>query len=135
MAMTDLAKQTDEKAVSLADIASRQEISLSYLEQLFARLRRGGLVKSVRGPGGGYRLAKPAHETSVADIVLAVNEPLRATRCAGQGSPKGCMLGGERCLTHNLWEQMGQQIHNYLAGVSLDDVVSGRLSTQTARAA
>lgn len=135
MAMTDLAKQTDEKAVSLADIASRQEISLSYLEQLFARLRRGGLVKSVRGPGGGYRLAKPAHETSVADIVLAVNEPLRATRCAGQGSPKGCMLGGERCLTHNLWEQMGHQIHNYLAGVSLDDVVSGRLSTQTARAA
>ena len=135
MAMTDLAKQTDEKAVSLADIASRQEISLSYLEQLFARLRRGGLVKSVRGPGGGYRLAKPAHETSVADIVLAVNEPLRATRCAGQGSPKGCMLGGERCLTHNLWEQMGQQIHNYLAGVSLDDVVSGRLSMQTVRAA
>lgn len=135
MAMTDLAKQTDEKAVSLADIASRQEISLSYLEQLFARLRRGGLVKSVRGPGGGYRLAKPAHETSVADIVLAVNEPLRATRCAGQGSPKGCMLGGERCLTHNLWEQMGHQIHNYLAGVSLDDVVSGRLSTATARAA
>ena len=135
MAMTDLAKQTDEKAVSLADIASRQEISLSYLEQLFARLRRGGLVKSVRGPGGGYRLAKPAHETSVADIVLAVNEPLRATRCAGQGSPKGCMLGGERCLTHNLWEQMGQQIHSYLAGVSLDDVVSGRLSTATARAA
>jgi len=135
MAMTDLAKQTDEKAVSLADIASRQEISLSYLEQLFARLRRGGLVKSVRGPGGGYRLARPAHETSVADIVLAVNEPLRATRCAGQGSPKGCMLGGERCLTHNLWEQMGQQIHNYLAGVSLDDVASGRLSTPTARAA
>ena len=134
MAMTDLAKQTDEKAVSLADIASRQEISLSYLEQLFARLRRGGLVKSVRGPGGGYRLAKPAHETSVADIVLAVNEPLRATRCAGQGSPKGCMLGGERCLTHNLWEQMGHQIHSYLAGVSLDDVVSGRLSTATARA-
>ena len=135
MAMTDLAKQSDEKAVCLADIASRQEISLSYLEQLFARLRRGGLVKSVRGPGGGYRLARPANETSVADIVLAVNEPLRATRCAGQGSPKGCMLGGERCLTHNLWEQMGHQIHNYLAGVSLDDVVSGRLSTQTARAA
>ena len=67
--------------------------------------------------------------------MLAVTEPRRATRCAGQGSPKGCMLGGERCLTHNLWEQMGQQIHNYLAGVSLDDVVSGRLSMQTARAA
>ncbi len=135
MAMTDLARQADEKAVSLADIASRQEISLSYLEQLFARLRRGGLVKSVRGPGGGYRLARTAQDTSVADIVLAVNEPLRATRCAGQGSPKGCMLGGERCLTHNLWEQMGHQIHNYLAGVSLDDVASGRLSCAPARAA
>ena len=135
MAMTDLARQADEKAVSLADIASRQEISLSYLEQLFARLRRGGLVKSVRGPGGGYRLARAAQDTSVADIVLAVNEPLRATRCAGQGSPKGCMLGGERCLTHNLWEQMGHQIHNYLAGVSLDDVASGRLSSAPARAA
>jgi Rrf2 family iron-sulfur cluster assembly transcriptional regulator len=135
MAMTDLARQADQKAVSLADIASRQEISLSYLEQLFARLRRGGLVKSVRGPGGGYRLAKPATDTSVADIVLAVNEPLRATRCAGQGSPKGCMLGGERCLTHNLWEQMGHQIHNYLAGVSLQDVASGSLSQASARAA
>ena len=135
MAMTDLAKQAEQKAVSLADIASRQEISLSYLEQLFARLRRGGLVKSVRGPGGGYRLARPAHETSVAEIVLAVNEPLRATRCAGQGSPKGCMLGGERCLTHHLWEQMGHQIQNYLAGVSLQDVASGRLSQAAVRAA
>jgi Rrf2 family iron-sulfur cluster assembly transcriptional regulator len=80
-------------------------------------------------------LARTAQDTSVADIVLAVNEPLRATRCAGQGSPKGCMLGGERCLTHNLWEQMGNQIHNYLAGVSLDDVASGRLSSAPARAA
>ena len=135
MAMTDLAKQIDDRAVSLADIAARQEISLSYLEQLFARLRRGGLVKSVRGPGGGYRLARSPSETSVADIVLAVNEPLRATRCAGQGSPRGCMLGGERCLTHDLWEQMGHQIQSYLAGVSLADVASGRLAQPSVRAA
>ena len=95
MAMADLARHSRERAVSLAEIATRQEISLSYLEQLFARLRRGGLVKSVRGPGGGYRLARDASETWIADIVLAVDEPLRATRCAGMGSPRGCMIGGE----------------------------------------
>jgi len=135
MAMTDLAKQSGNKAVSLADIASRQEISLSYLEQLFARLRRGGLVKSVRGPGGGYRLARHANETSVAEIVLAVDEPIRATRCAGQGSPKGCMMGGERCVTHALWAEMGRHIHSYLASVTLDDVISGKLSQDSAQAA
>ena len=93
MAMADLAKngRTDgvQRAVSLAEIAARQEISLSYLEQLFARLRKSGLVQSVRGPGGGYRLAKGAHETVVAEIVLAVDEPIRATRCIGHSSPKG----------------------------------------------
>lgn len=130
MAMTDLARRQDdgtegERAVSLADIAARQEISLSYLEQLFARLRRRGLVMSLRGPGGGYRLARPAAETNIAEIVMAVDEPIRATRCATHG--KGCMAKGERCLTHDLWEQMGLQIEGYLASVSLDDVISGRL--------
>jgi Rrf2 family iron-sulfur cluster assembly transcriptional regulator len=126
MAMADLARrQTDaERAVALADIAQRQEISLSYLEQLFARLRRKGLVKSARGPGGGYRLARTADETSIAEIVHAVDEPLRATRC---GEAKGCMLKGERCLTHDLWEDLGQQIETYLASVSLADVIGGRL--------
>ncbi|MCR5880569.1 Rrf2 family transcriptional regulator [Phenylobacterium sp. J367] len=126
MAMADLARrQTDaERAVALADIAARQEISLSYLEQLFARLRRKGLVKSARGPGGGYRLARTADETTIAEIVHAVDEPLRATRCA---ESKGCMLKGERCLTHDLWEDLGQQIETYLASVSLADVVGGRL--------
>src|SRR6476661_1031183 len=108
MAMADLAKNGHAdggvRAVSLAEIAARQEISLSYLEQLFARLRKGGLVQSVRGPGGGYRLAKGMKDTVVAEIVLAVDEPIRATRCSGQGSPRGCMIGGERCITHNLWE-------------------------------
>ncbi|MDB5435151.1 MAG: putative transcriptional regulator [Phenylobacterium sp.] len=127
MAMTDLARRQDEpcRGVALAEIATRQEISLSYLEQLFARLRRKGLVQSARGPGGGYRLARTAAETSIAEIVLAVDEPLRATRCDEQG--KGCMLKGERCLTHDLWEDLGHKIEDYLASVSLADVVSGRL--------
>jgi Rrf2 family iron-sulfur cluster assembly transcriptional regulator len=130
MAMADLARngqgEGGARAVSLAEIATRQEISLSYLEQLFARLRKGGLVQSVRGPGGGYRLAKGAHETVVAEIVLAVDEPIRATRCIGHSSPKGCMMAGERCITHNLWEDLGDEIHRYLAGVSLEDVVMNR---------
>ena len=130
MAMADLAKNGHSggvvRAVSLAEIATRQEISLSYLEQLFARLRKGGLVQSVRGPGGGYRLAKGARETVVAEIVLAVDEPIRATRCVGHSSPKGCMMAGERCITHNLWEDLGDEIHRYLAGVSLEDVVMNR---------
>ena len=111
MAMADLARNGADRAVSLAEIATRQEISLSYLEQLFARLRKSGLVKSVRGPGGGYRLAREACETAVAEIVLAVDEPIRATRCVGAGSPKGCMIKGERCITHHLWEDLGQEIH------------------------
>src|SRR5579864_5804978 len=102
MAMTDLARRQGaaERAVALADIAARQEISLSYLEQLFARLRRKGLVQSARGPGGGYRLARTAETTTIAEIVHAVDEPLQATRCASHGKDgKGCMLKGERCLT------------------------------------
>ena len=131
MAMADLARrqgrgEEGERAVSLAEIAARQQISLSYLEQLFARLRRRGLVKSLRGPGGGYLLAGSADATSIADIVMAVDEPLRATRCSAKG--KGCMLKGERCLTHDLWEEMGRQIHGYLASVTLADVVTGRLA-------
>jgi Rrf2 family iron-sulfur cluster assembly transcriptional regulator len=130
MAMADLAKngRTEGviRAVPLAEIALRQEISLSYLEQLFARLRKSGLVQSVRGPGGGYRLAKGADATVIAEIVLAVDEPIRATRCIGHSSPKGCMMAGERCITHNLWEDLGDEIHRYLAGVSLEDVVMNR---------
>jgi len=127
MAMADLARNGADRAVSLAEIAARQEISLSYLEQLFARLRKGGLVKSVRGPGGGYRLARDADETMVAEIVLAVDEPIRATRC-GVTSPGGCMAKGERCITHHLWEDLGREIHRYLASVSLADVIENRTS-------
>ena len=125
MAMADLAKRGGQKAVTLGEIAARQDISLPYLEQLFARLRRRGLVKSVRGPGGGYRLAHAAAQLRVSDIVTAVDEPLEAVRCGG--GPIGCMPGGEKCLTHDLWDELGRQIHDYLASVSLDDVVSGNL--------
>ncbi|WP_165187302.1 Rrf2 family transcriptional regulator [Caulobacter soli] len=140
MAMADLARRQDEaegRAVALAEIAARQQISLSYLEQLFARLRRKGLVVSARGPGGGYRLAREACDTAIADIVLAVDEPLRATRCGiskmgGKTGAKGCMAGGAQCLTHDLWEEMGRQIHGYLASVSIADVLNGKLKEKSA---
>ncbi len=125
MAMTELAGREGARAVSLASIAEHQQISRPYLEQLFARLRRRGIVQSVRGPGGGYRLARSAEQTSVADVVIAVDEPLRATRCVG--GKVGCMRGGVRCLTHDLWDETGRRIHDYLAAVSLADVLAGRL--------
>ena len=123
MAMTDLAKHSEGRPVSLADIASRQEISLSYLEQLFARLRRGGLVRSVRGPGGGYLLARSLEETRISDVILSVDEPMAATRCESN-SATGCLSDGTRCLTHDLWDELGHQIHLYLDSVSLDDVMN-----------
>ncbi len=126
MAMVDLAGSGSEKPVSLADIAERQEISLSYLEQLFARLRRSGLVRSVRGPGGGYLLARRPDATRISDIVLAVDEPLHATRCR-PGSAKGCRSDHSRCATHDLWEELGNQIYLFLSSVTLDDVVERRV--------
>jgi len=127
MAMVDLAShEAGAKPVSLADIAERQEISLSYLEQLFAKLRRNGLVTSVRGPGGGYRLSRAAAELRVADIIVAVDEPISATRCQ-TGSAKGCAKDGARCVTHDLWEELGRQIHVFLSSVSLADVVEKRV--------
>jgi Rrf2 family iron-sulfur cluster assembly transcriptional regulator len=123
MAMADLARRQPEcDPVSLGEIAESQEISLSYLEQLFAKLRKSGLVVSVRGPGGGYRLSRAASELRVADIILAVDEPITATRCK-PGSPKGCTGTTTRCLTHDLWEELGRQIHVFLSSVSLADVV------------
>ena len=135
MAMADLASSSDGRPVPLGDIASRQEISLSYLEQLFAKLRRAGIVKSVRGPGGGYRLARPLADTRVADIMIAVEEPVDVTRC--QHEAKGCMQSGMRCVTHDLWDELSRHIHLFLNGVSLEDVVERRvlgLSTRRAGA-
>lgn len=131
MAMADLAgnagtDRMESRPVALADIAARQDISLSYLEQLFAKLRRGGLVTSVRGPGGGYRLARPSTELRIADIILAVDEPIAATRCK-PGVSQGCTKTGARCVTHDLWEELGQQIHVFLSSVSLADVVERRV--------
>ena len=126
MAMVDLASNSKGQPVALADIAERQEISLSYLEQLFAKLRKGGLVKSVRGPGGGYLLAHPMEESRVSDIILAADEPIRATRCA-PGSPAGCRSNQSRCLTHDLWEELGNQIHLYLSSVTLADICNRRI--------
>jgi len=114
------------RPISLADIASRQEISLSYLEQLFARLRRANLVTSVRGPGGGYLLSHRADETRISDIIIAVDEPLQATRCK-PGSASGCLSDHSRCLTHDLWDELSHQIHVFLSSVSLGDVIEGRL--------
>jgi Rrf2 family iron-sulfur cluster assembly transcriptional regulator len=119
-AMLDLALHYEKGAVTLADIARRQGISLSYLEQLFAKLRRSGLVDSIRGPGGGYNLAKAPAKISVAEIVIAINENIDARRCGGE---KNCH-GEEECLTHQLWDDLSQRIHEFLAGITLADLVS-----------
>src|SRR3954470_6383121 len=117
MALVDLAGHSNGRPVALADISGRQEISLSYLEQLFAKLRRSGLVKSVRGPGGGYLLAHDRNDTRISDIILAVDEPLEVVRCP-PGEAVGCRGDRSRCLTHDLWEELGHQIHLYLSSVS-----------------
>ena len=118
-AMLDLALHATEGPVSLADISKRQEISLSYLEQLFARLRRNELVSSVRGPGGGYQLSRESDAIFVAQVIDAVNESVDATRCKGQGDCKD----GRECLTHHLWCQLSDQIHDFLNGISLGQLV------------
>jgi Rrf2 family iron-sulfur cluster assembly transcriptional regulator len=119
-AMLDLALHYEKGAVTLADIARRQGISLSYLEQLFAKLRRSGLVDSVRGPGGGYNLALDPTKISVAEIIIAINENIDARRCGGE---KNCH-GDQECLTHQLWEDLSNRIHEFLNGISLADLVS-----------
>jgi Rrf2 family iron-sulfur cluster assembly transcriptional regulator len=118
-AMLDLAIHGQAKPVSLNDISGRQGISLSYLEQLFAKLRRCELVSSVRGPGGGYRLARNGAEISIAQVVDAVNESMDATRCQG----KGDCQEGDQCLTHHLWQDLSAQIHAFLSDISIGDLV------------
>ena len=134
MAMADLATRGAGGPETLAQIAQRQEISLAYLEQLFGKLRRAGLVAGVRGPGGGYRLAKPASELKIADIVLAVDEPIKATRCRAE-SEKGCLGRTGRCLTHDLWDELGTQIHLFLDSVSLADVLEHKVKGRARPAA
>jgi len=126
MAMADLARESDGTPISLSDIAERQRISLAYLEQLFAKLRRGGLVNSVRGPGGGYVLERPADEIRISDVIFAVDEPVKVTRCT-DNSAKGCVASGGRCLTHDLWEELGRHIHLFMSSVTLGDVLDKRV--------
>lgn len=118
-AMLDLALHDTEGPVNLADIARRQEISLSYLEQLFAKLRKNGLVESSRGPGGGYRLALTADDISISSVISAVDEQVDATRCGGLQNCQGHL----RCLTHDLWQELSNQITSFLDGISLGDLV------------
>lgn len=119
-AMIDVALNAHSGPVALAEVSERQHISLSYLEQLFAKLRRRGLVDSVRGPGGGYTLGKPVAVMSVADIILAVDEPIDATNCSGK---ENCHDDGGPCLTHELWANLNTHIYSYLAGVKLITLV------------
>jgi len=119
-ALLDLAIHGDDGPVNLADISQRQGISLSYLEQLFAKLRRSELVCSIRGPGGGYRLGRKPHAIRIAHIIDAVNESVDATKCQGKGD---CQQG-ETCLTHHLWQDLSEQIHDFLSGISLADLIA-----------
>ncbi len=119
-AVMDIALHEKVGPVTLADISQCQGISLSYLEQLFSKLRSNGLVKGVRGPGGGYRLAKPANEISVADIIDSVDEKLDLTACEGKGNCKQ----GDKCLTHKLWFDLTNDLHKYLSGIKLDQYVN-----------
>ena len=120
IALNEVGLNNENKPVTLAGVSERQAISLSYLEQLFSRLRRQGLVTSVRGPGGGYRLAKAHHEISVSAIISAVDEQIDATQCSGK---EDCHGAEGRCMTHDLWAALNFKILDYLSGVSLADMV------------
>jgi Rrf2 family transcriptional regulator, iron-sulfur cluster assembly transcription factor len=123
-AMIDLALRQSSGPVTLAAISQRQQISLSYLEQLFGKLRRNDLVESTRGPGGGYTLGRKAQDISVADIILSVDEPIDATQCGGK---ENCQ-GDERCMTHDLWTQLNTKMVEYLSSISLQKLVNDQVA-------
>jgi Rrf2 family iron-sulfur cluster assembly transcriptional regulator len=125
-AMLDLAMQRSRDPVTLAEISQRQKISLSYLEQLFSKLRRHSLVDSLRGPGGGYRLAKDMGQVSVAEIIVAVDEPIDATQCGGK---EDC-LDDQKCITHDLWTKLNEHIYDYLASVTLKQLIDDHEARQ-----
>ncbi|OOF49095.1 Fe-S cluster assembly transcriptional regulator IscR [Rodentibacter genomosp. 1] len=128
-AVLDIALNSSVGPVNLADISERQNISLSYLEQLFAKLRRGGLVKSVRGPGGGYQLGLPSEQISVGMIISAVNENIHVTKCLGGGN---CQQGTE-CLTHTLWEELSNRIESFLNDITLAELVNKHVKAHSHR--
>ena len=131
MAMADLAKYAGGEALPLSAIAERQQISLAYLEQLFSKLRRAGLVESARGRSGGYRLGRPAASISVAEIMAAVDEGVRMTRCHGEDATP--CVAGQRCLTHGLWDALGEQIAAFLEAITLREVIEGIPAAKQAR--
>lgn len=126
MAIVDMASMQADRPVPLAEIATRQDISLSYLEQLFSKMKRGGIVRSVRGPGGGYVLARARDSITVSDILRAVDDETRVSRCV-PASPSQCRPGDTRCATHSLWARLSEKISAVLDGVTIADVCEGRI--------
>jgi Rrf2 family iron-sulfur cluster assembly transcriptional regulator len=125
-AMADIAMHHGSDPVTLGEISARQKISVSYLEQLFGKMRRRGLVQSVRGPGGGYRLARDTSEIAVAEIILAVDEPIDATQCRGKENCRD----DQKCITHDLWAKLNEHVLNYLAAMSLKQLVDDQVLKQ-----
>ncbi len=128
-AMLDLAFHSQTRPVTLTDIATRQTISLSYLEQLFARLRKAGMVKGVRGPGGGYKLSRDASQINIAEIIAAVDEQVDSTKCGGKGNCQN----DQPCLTHDLWMGLSEQIREYLKGISLGSLLDREYVSKVAK--
>lgn len=128
-AMLDLAFHNRQKPVTLTEIAKRQTISLSYLEQLFARLRKADIVVGVRGPGGGYQFSRNINEINIAEIIAAVDESIDSTQCKGQGNCQN----NEPCLTHELWTDLSRQIRNYLSNITLEDLLHREKIQQVAK--
>jgi Rrf2 family iron-sulfur cluster assembly transcriptional regulator len=137
IAMVDLATRQavgcECGPICIAEIAARQQLSPSYLEQLFGKLRRAGLVASARGPGGGYRLARPSDQIAIGDIIAAVNEPIRTTRCHQGGASCIDGLGETRCQTHDLWFELGRQIEFFFGAITLADVVNRNVAGRAIR--
>lgn len=121
MAMVEMAGHDEQQPIKLADLANTQEITVPYLEQIFKKLRFAGLVKSLRGPGGGYILSRSASEINIYDIIEAVNESMKMTRCDAHKT-SGCLKNKSRCLTHGLWDGLEKQIHDYFSAISLADI-------------
>ena len=135
MALVDMAANNrfingdDAKAICLADIAKRQEIASAYLEQIFAKLKAAGLVKAVRGPGGGYLLSRKASDINIAEVIDAVEEKMKMTRCGGEhNTHDACMSDKSPCITHDLWQGLGDRIESYFENITLDDVANKRLN-------
>jgi len=126
MAMVDLAFAENENPISLSSVAERQGLPLPYLEQLFAKLRKAGLITSIRGAMGGYRLAHSAENIRIFDIITAVDRPLKATRC-DHATARGCQMNGKRCMTHDLWEELGHVVQLFLKRVTLADIRENRV--------